>query len=87
MAKRSKPTVQSLRQGQTIYYVERYYHWCPRNRPAPEIKAQFLYNEKTPLPPLGCIIDRMPVSRIREWIRQNGANIFFYSRKKAARSL
>lgn len=78
MAKK-KPTIKNIRQGQTIYRVSPIIGVYE----AYEVRAYFLYSHKTELPPRGQIIDRLPVSLVREYISKYGNNNLFYTREKA----
>lgn len=84
MAKPKHPTVRSLRQGQTIYCVVNdsllYGEVVPKR-----VVSYFLYSHNEPLPPLGCIVERLPVSNIKRAIKEYQTNmrVFFYSRRRA----
>ena len=81
MTKRKHPTKKSLRQGQTVYLVSKV-HRRSWNDPE-EVFRYFLYSHKTPLPEPGCIIEKMPVSLLREKMHIWGAENIFYSRRRA----
>jgi hypothetical protein len=72
-----------LRQGQTIYYVDKRLYMGPGA--TPELVRYFLHSHKTPLPPLGTIIEKLPVTHAREAYAQGFK--FYTSRRKAERAL
>ena len=83
MAKRKHPTVKSLRQGQTVYWVSD--DIGDNYRVSKRVVGYFMYSHKTPLPPIGSIIEKMPVSRIRGFAMAYKGSMknCYYSRKMA----
>jgi hypothetical protein len=90
MAKRLHPTSKSIRQGQTIYLVFRDY--SKGYEAPPKIDTIYIHSQKKELPPKCCVIQEMPVSRMREILingedkfssRSAGNQCFYYSSKKA----
>lgn len=79
MAKRRHPTPKTLRQGQTIHIVSR--SLTSFNGPC-QVVTYHLHSHKTPMPPLGCVIERMPVDHLRPMLDHFGSDIF-YSRRRA----
>lgn len=69
------------RQGQTLYYVSRGFDL----HRAPKLMQVFLHSQKTPLPPPGAIIERVPVTVVIK-AAQAGQK-FYASRRKAMRAL
>lgn len=85
MAKPKHPTLKSLRQGQTVYLVSDPSFMRRDNSPK-TVTTYHLYSHKTPLPPEGFIIEKLPVSNLQRAIRQYGQQVmrdFYYSRGKA----
>ena len=84
MAKK-KPTYKNIRQGQTVYFINKNYlkGWDAD----PELNTYFLYSHKEPLPPQGCIIERMPVSLLREILKKFPSRDFYFSRRTAIRKM
>jgi hypothetical protein len=70
-----------FRQGQTLYYIDN--GWI--NNTAPAVVAVFLHSQKTQLPPLGCIVEKMPVTRAR--VAASRGMVFYRSRRKALRAM
>jgi hypothetical protein len=81
MSKRTRPTTQSIKQGQTIYMIN--YHIEKGFDEEVTVDKYFLYSHKTTLPPIGCAFDKLPVSRVRDYIKKFGNMDLFYSIKKA----
>jgi len=79
MAK-GKPTASNIRQGQTIYEVR--LDWNVRDY---VVEPMFLHSQKTPLPPDGCIVEKMPVDTARMILRMYGNKEFFATRNRAQR--
>lgn len=75
--------MKKLRQGQTIYYVNTRSYMGPNA--TPELVQHFLHSHKTPLPPPGVIIEKLPVTQARE--AQARGFKFYTSRRKALRAL
>jgi len=84
MAKK-KPTHRNIRQGQTVYFINR--HLERAFDAKPEIDSYFLYSHKQRWPPRCCIIERMPVSLLKELIKNNPHHGFYFSRRKAVRKM
>lgn len=84
MAKK-KPNFTNVRQGQTIYIIDRHIEYGPEAEP--EIKKKFLYSENEKLPPINCIIERMPVSYARYVLKKYGNRDCYFSRRKAISAL
>ena len=80
MAKPKHPTIRSLRQGQTIYLVP-----YPYDGEIWTVVKYRLYSHKTPLPPKGQMIEKLPVTKVKESLKKItfNNNQVFYSRKKA----
>ena len=78
-----KPTAATIRQGQTIYWINTYTERYPENRPAPTVQKYFMYSHKQPLPEEGCVVMKMPVSRLRWHFKQFGNDLFYYSKGRA----
>ncbi len=71
--------MKKLRQGQTVYMVDRGMMYEP---PRPSVIKLFLYSQKQELPPWGCIIDKMPVNHLNDLISLDLAKVTL-SRRKA----
>ncbi len=84
MAKRKHPTAKSLKQGQTIYQVVDDSFMMDRKVPKRVVK-HFMYSHKTLLPPIGTIIEKMPVNSIQGFAKRNGFRMknWYYSKKLA----
>jgi hypothetical protein len=81
MAKK-RPTHRNIRQGQTIYFINRHFEYGRRG--FAEVEQHFLHSHKTPLPPLGDKPDKLNVNELKGWFKKNGDFIdIFFSRKKA----
>ena len=83
MAKK-KPTYRNVKQGQTIYVIDRHFE---RFDGEPEVQQYFIYSQKEPLPPEGCIVERLPVSLLRLSLLRRGNGDFYFSRRKAIAAL
>lgn len=75
--------MKKLRQGQTVYYINNCSYMGPNAKP--ELVRHFLHSHKTPLPPLGVIIEKLPVTHARE-AQARGFKLYT-SRRKAQRAL
>ena len=84
--KRGRPTPASVRQGQTVYvvYVD-FARYRLVHSESIKIRTFFLHSQKVSLPPSGSIIERMPVSGMRQILSEQGNRDWFYSRRKALR--
>ena len=81
---KNNPTHKNIRQGQTVYYISH----APAFYGKPSrIVSYFLYSHKEALPTPGTVIDKMPVSMIKAYLKELGNRDFFFSRKKAISSL
>jgi hypothetical protein len=71
-----------LRQGQTVYrvYINPFYYDAE-----PVLDTIFLYSHKVPLPPIGQIIEKVPVNLANDAV-QRGHKLYT-SRRKAIRAL
>ena len=87
MAKPKHPTLRSLRQGQTVYCVVDDSFLMGEKKPKYVMKY-FMYSHKTPMPPLGQIIEKVPISNIKKAIRLHNISMenWYYSRKTAERA-
>ena len=84
MAKK-KPNHRNVRQGQTIYQIDRHYE---RGYDAkPEIISHALHSQKVAMPPEGCVFEKLPISFLRKYLKREGGEGFFFSRKKAITAL
>jgi hypothetical protein len=72
-----------LRQGQTVYYIDQKLY--TRNSESVLVKV-FLHSQKVPLPPIGVIVERVPVTLARDAVSEYGFK-FFKSRRKAEKAL
>lgn len=79
-----KLSAKSLRQGQTVYLVDHGLKMIPAK---PEIIKFHIYSDATPLPPEGCIIDKMPCWLLKRHFERSGTTGYYYSRRKAEREL
>ena len=74
--------MKKFRQGQTVYEVrlniEKGFRYASY-----EITRYFLYSQKEPLPPEGCIIDRMPVNLMNRFAKEFPDTFLTRSRSKA----
>lgn len=80
-----KPTARTIRQGQTVYWINTFGEYSPELRPLPKVEKYFVYSHKEPLPPYGCKIIKVPVTRLKQVFDNVGNNLFYYSRAKAHR--
>lgn len=71
--------MKKYRQGQTHYYID--LNICHGEYAIPEVRCVFLHSQKTPLPKVGLIIDKMPVDhfartrmRIKTYASRRKAN-------------
>ena len=76
--------MKKLKQGQTVYMLER---GCMYNPPRPSAITMFLHSQKTPLPEEGCIIERWNVRYVNNMILKYGWKDLFTSRRKAQKAL
>lgn len=74
--------MKSFRQGQTVYrvYINPFYYDAE-----PVLDKIFLYSQKVPLPPVGQIIKKVPVTLANDAV-QRGHKLYT-SRRKAQRAL
>jgi len=79
MAKKN-PTKNNIRQGHTLYVVS--LNWYIPQETFIIVKY-LLYSHNEPIPPIGNVIQNMPVSRAREIMARNINQKFYFSRKKA----
>jgi len=84
MAKKN-PTWKNIKAGHTLYYID--YHIDKRGDVPPSVEAVYLHSQKTPLPPEGCHIDKMPVSHMRKIMTFQPIDKFYFSKKRALRHL
>lgn len=77
-----KPTARTIRQGQTIYWVNPHYELHPDDRYV-SVDKYFVYSQKEPLPHEGCIIIKVPVTTVRKALKEIGNDLFYYSKGKA----
>lgn len=74
--------MKKLRQGQTIYYIDSRLYMGPNA--TPNLVVHFLHSHKIPLPPVGVVIEKLPVTHARE-AQQLGYKLYT-SRRKAMRA-
>lgn len=71
-----------IKQGQTVYLINLN---LQKGRFAkPTIDTYFIHSDKVGLPPLGCIIQKMPSGLINKLIHIEPSIKYFTSRRKAA---
>ncbi len=84
MAKK-KPSYKNVRQGQTVYTIDPHYE---RGYDAePEIISHALHSQKVAMPPECCVIERLPINFLRQYLKREDSKGFFFSRKKAITAL
>ncbi|SNS16854.1 hypothetical protein [Pseudomonas segetis] len=74
--------MKKLRQGQTVYYIDRKF-WMKDAEP--ELRSIFLYSQKQPMPPPGVIVEKCPVTHARH-AQARGFKLYT-SRRKALRAM
>ena len=78
------PTLKSLRQGQTVYVIKD--ESLLKNDGGKYVEKYFLHSHKIPEPPIGCIVEKLSVEKLKRGIRiqrKNSFNWIYYSRRKA----
>ena len=73
--------MKKLRQGQTVYVVRVDTVQFPT--PYVFMYTHFLYSQNEPLPEQGLVIDKMPVTMMREIVKNWPQDYYTHSRRKA----
>ena len=81
-----KPTADIIKQGQTIYHISVPGDVALEYRHA-IATSYFLYSHNEPLPTKGAAIKKMPVNRVKWYLKTFGNRLFYYSKAKALRQI
>ena len=83
MAKPKHPTLKSLRQGQTIYWVVD--ESLLKEEGTKHVVSYLLYSHKIDVPPPGRAVEKLPVHFVKNAISKHRIDMrnVFYSKKRA----
>lgn len=88
MSKPNRVTIKTIKQGQTIFFVS--HNFDKGQKAKRTVESIFVHSQKTKLPPQNCVVEKYPVSLIRDWLESSpgrGPSVVFHSRKRAAKFL